>query len=204
MTPEQKSQTDCPTEAEQSDASCDASDSGFQINRRQFLFGTGTALAWLSMPQWLRRTGMPARVQAQVAEYPSTRIAGISELKAGEPLSFMYPWEHVNSTNYLLKLGRPAGGGVGPDEDIVAFNSMCTHQGGPLIGKFNTDVGVAGPCPLHWTTFDLTRHGMVVSGHATMGLPQIILETDGDDIIATGVMGLIFGYSDNSVDPTSV
>jgi arsenite oxidase small subunit len=42
---------------------------------------------------------------------------------------------------------------------------------------------------------------MVVSGHATQGLPQIILETDGDDIIATGVMGLIFSYYDNHVDP---
>ena len=29
------------------------------------------------------------------------------------------------------------------------------------------------------------------------------LEVDGDDIYATGVMGLIFGYHDNSVDPTA-
>ena len=45
---------------------------------------------------------------------------------------------------------------------------------------------------------------MVVAGHATMGLPQITLELDGDDIYATGVMGLIFGYFDNSVDPNSI
>ena len=156
------------------------------------------------MPTWLRGSGMPVRVQAQVAEYERQRIAGISDLNSGAPIAFMYPWEHPNSTNYLVKLGQPAGGGVGPDEDIVAFNSYCTHQGGPLVGKFNTDVGVAGPCPLHWTTFDLTRHGMVVAGHATLGLPQIMLEADGDDIYATGVMGLIFGYSDNSVDPNSL
>ena len=103
----------------------------------------------------------------------------------------------------LVKLGQPAGGGVGEEEDIVAFNSFCTHQGGPLAGKFQVDPGVAGPCPLHWTTFDLTRHGTVVSGHATLGLPQITLEIDGDDIYATGVIGLIFGYNDNSVDPTA-
>ena len=76
-------------------------------------------------------------------------------------------------------------------QDIVAFNSFCTHMGGPLAGTFKADQGVAGPCPLHWTLFDLTRHGMVVAGHATMGLPQITLELDGDDILATGVMGLI-------------
>jgi arsenite oxidase small subunit len=84
---------------------------------------------------------------------------------------------------------------------VVAFNSFCTHQGMSLAGTFKGDVGVAGPCPLHWTTFDLTRHGMVIGGHATLGLPQIILETDGDDIIATGVLGLIFGFYDNKVDP---
>ncbi len=72
-----------------------------------------------------------------------------------------------------------------------------------MNGQFHGEVGVAGPCPLHWTTFDLTRHGMVISGHATEGLPQIILETDGDEIIATGVMGLVFGYSDNRVDPNA-
>jgi arsenite oxidase small subunit len=45
---------------------------------------------------------------------------------------------------------------------------------------------------------------MVVSGHATLGLPQITLETDGDDIFATGVIGLIFGYHDNRIDPASL
>ncbi|MFQ5434838.1 MAG: arsenate reductase (azurin) small subunit, partial [Anaerolineae bacterium] len=65
------------------------------------------------------------------------------------------------------------------------------------------DVSIAGPCPLHWSTFDLTRHGMVISGHATQGLPQIMLETDGDDIVATGVLGLLYGYYDNRVDPNA-
>ena len=77
-------------------------------------------------------------------------------------------------------------------------------MGGPLDGKFNTEIGVAGPCPLHWTLFDLTRYGMVVAGHATLGLPQITLELEGDQIFATGVMGLIFGYHDNNVDPNSL
>jgi arsenite oxidase small subunit len=122
----------------------------------------------------------------------------------GEAVAFNYPWDHANAANFLIKLGQAAGGGVGPDQDVVAFNSFCTHQGGSLAGKFNAQFGVAGPCPLHWTTFDLTRHGMVVAGHATLGLPQIMLETDGDDIYAVGVIGLIFGYHDNSVDPTAL
>lgn len=182
---------------------CTAQGAQFHLNRRTFLFGTGATIAWLTMPGWLQSTGLPARVQAQVAEFERTRIASISEL-TDKPIAFTYPWDHANSTNYLLKLGQPAGGGVGPDEDIVAFNSFCTHQGGPLAGTFKAKQGVAGPCPLHWTTFDLTRYGMVVAGHASLGLPQITLETDGDDIYAVGVMGLIFGYHDNSVDPKSL
>ena len=38
---------------------------------------------------------------------------------------------------------------------------------------------------------------MVVSGHATLGLPQILLEIEGDEIVATGVMGLLYGHHDN-------
>lgn len=60
-----------------------------------------------------------------------------------------------------------------------------------------------GPCPIHLTTFDLTRHGMVVSGHATESLPQIVLETEGDDIYAVGVMGLLHNYASNLARPNS-
>ena len=56
---------------------------------------------------------------------------------------------------------------------------------------------MAGPCPTHLTTFDLTRHGIVIAGHATESLPQITLEVQGDDIYASGVLGLVFGRRDN-------
>ena len=36
---------------------------------------------------------------------------------------------------------------------------------------------------------------MVISGHGTESLPQIVLEVQGDDIYAVGVMGLVYGYS---------
>ena len=172
-------------------------------SRRDFLKLSGSALVALTLPPHLRRPGLPARLYARQVEYPRQVIGRLSELEFGQPVSFNYPWEHPASTNFLIKLNEPAGGGVGPDQNVVAFNSLCTHQGGPLAGQFHGDRGVAGPCPLHLTTFDLTRHGMVISGHATLGLPQIILETEGDDIIATGVLGLIFGYHSNLADPNA-
>jgi arsenite oxidase small subunit len=97
----------------------------------------------------------------------------------------------------LVRLGVPAGGGVGPDRDVVAFSTLCTHMGGPLGGQYKAQYRVLGPCPLHLTTFDLVKHGMVAAGQATESLPQIALETRRDEIWATGVMGLIFGYHSN-------
>ena len=80
----------------------------------------------------------------------------------------------------------------------MAFNTVCPHMGGYMgETEFRAEHSVLGPCPLHLSTFDLTKHGMIVSGHAVESLPQIVLEIDGDDIVATGVMGLFYGYSQN-------
>lgn len=171
------------------------------VSRRNFLKLSGATLVTLTLPVYLRKAGIPTTLQAQRVDYPRQVVGNLSELQPGTPVAFRYPWDNELATNYLMQLDEPAGGGIGADNNIVAFNAFCTHQGGPLAGQFQTDVGVAGPCPLHWTTFDLTRHGMVVSGHATQGLPQVTLELEGDDIVATGVMGLIFGLNDNRVDP---
>ncbi len=172
------------------------------VSRREFFKLGGAAIVALSLPAFLRKAGLSDTVYAQQVEYPRQLIGRLSQIGT-EPIAFNYPWEHPNAANFLLRLEEPAGGGVGPDQSVVAFNAFCTHQGGPLTGQFHTGIGVAGPCPLHWTTFDLTRFGMVISGHATQGLPQIILETQGDEIYATGVRGLVFGYFDNRVDPTA-
>ncbi len=165
------------------------------FSRRAFLFGAGATLVWLQLPGC---DGFPGgRVRAELASYPRQTIGALSQIELGKPAAFRYPVDHPAATAFLVKLGQPAGAGVGPDLDVVAFNAWCTHQGGPLAGRFRADPPIAGPCPLHWTTFDLTRHGMVVSGHATSGLPQILLETEGDAIVATGVMGLLYGEADN-------
>jgi arsenite oxidase small subunit len=71
-------------------------------------------------------------------------------------------------------------------------------MGGPVgADSYKSEHKLLGPCPLHLTTFDLTRHGMVASGHATQSLPQVMLEVRGEDVWAVGMMGLVFGYSQN-------
>ena len=85
------------------------------------------------------------------------------------------------------------------DSDVVAFSDICTHMGCPLGASYNGQHKMLGPCPCHFTTFDLTRRGLVVIGQATDDLPQIQLTVDDatGDIFATGVMGLSYGYRSN-------
>jgi arsenite oxidase small subunit len=174
---------------------CERSCDRIGFDRRDFLFAAGASLVALTVP------GLGV-AQVRVARYPRKKVALLSRLRQGAPVEFRYPWDHANCDTVLLKLGQEAAGGVGPNKDVVAFNGLCPHMGWAIPArKFFADPGIAGPCPGHWTTFDLTRHGMVVSGHATQGLPQIVLELDGDDILAVGVLGLIFGFHDNKVEP---
>jgi arsenite oxidase small subunit len=162
------------------------------MSRRQFLLAGGAVVTLAAVPGGLT---FAAPLQALKVDYPKTKIGSLSALKLGKPVEFAYPYPNVR--NILVKLGAPAGAGVGKDGDVVAFNQQCTHMGGPLQGTYKEKHQALGPCPLHLTTFDLTRHGMVISGHGTESLPQIVLETQGDDIYAVGVLGLIWGYSAN-------
>lgn len=161
------------------------------MSRRQFLLAGGAmvTLAAIGLPGQAEATPL----HALKASYPKTKIGSLSALKKGIPVEFAYPYANVQ--NILVKLGTRAGSGVGAEQDVVAFNQQCTHMGGPLQGTYKDAFQALGPCPLHLTTFDLTRHGMVISGHATESLPQIVLEVQGDDIYAVGVLGLVYGYS---------
>lgn len=165
------------------------------MNRRSFLLTSGVTTATV-MVAMQTAEGL-AKVPAVVATYPKKRIARLSELKVDEPVDFSYPDEGAYSESMLVKLGREAGGGIGPDKDVVAFNYTCTHQGGPLQGTYQAADKALGPCPLHLTTFDLTRHGMFISGQAYQSLPQVLLELEGESILAVGMFGLIYGRYDN-------
>lgn len=169
------------------------------MSRRNFLLTSGIAVTVVALggPAYAQTRGKDAGDQqlALLAQYPRKKIGTLSGLKVGDPVEFEYPYAGV--TNILVRLGVPAGGGIGPGGDVVAFTQQCTHMGGPLSGTFKPEHQVLGPCPLHLTTFDLTRHGMVVSGHGTESLPQIVLEAQGDDINAVGVLGLLYGYGSN-------
>lgn len=169
------------------------------LSRREFLFlgaaaGAGIG-AGVIVPLSRLATDSPSgEAPAAVAQFfPRTRVAGVGGLVSGEPVLFDYPLDGQSSM--LVKLGMATETGLGPDQDIVAFSRVCTHMG-CVIDDFQPDVATLGPCPCHFTTFDFAKGGQVILGQATQNLPQVLLEVEGDDIFATGVVRLVYGYHD--------
>lgn len=170
------------------------------VSRRLFMAASGAATATLLLGDVFpgKVVGQDAGAKVEVTKLPRKQIAQLSKLVVDQPVAFNYPGDGDLTSCILVKTGETAGGGIGDAQDIVAFSARCTHMGGDLDGLYNAEHKVAGPCSEHLTTFDLTRHGLVVAGHATQALPQVILELDGDDIFATGIVGLLYGYAANA------
>ncbi len=176
-----------------------------RTSRRSFLKSAAVAagaVGILGFPSGIARTveATSSGIQRVTQSYPRLRVAGVSELVEGNPLDFRYPLEEHN--NFLVKLGIKGDLGVGPGEDVVAFNYLCSHMGCPLNGSYKHDYKMLGPCPCHFSRFDLSKSGMLILGQATQSLPQILLEVQGDEIFATGVTGLVFGFQNNLADGT--
>lgn len=166
------------------------------VSRRNFLIGTGATTVTV-MVTLNPGTADAKEMPAQITTYPRKLICKLSELKQDEPLDFEYPDEGAYSDCMVVKLGVEGGGGVGKNKDIVAYNYACTHQGNSLSGSYKGETKSLGACALHLSTYDLTRHGILISGQAYQSLPQILLEVEGDNVYATGIFGLIFGRENN-------
>jgi arsenite oxidase small subunit len=137
-------------------------------------------------------TTLPPPPAAVVGFFPKVRVASLGEVSTTDPVKFDYPLQ--GQRNVLVKLNNPVSYGVGPDQDIVSFSSICTHMG-CLLEEYKPEYNALGPCPCHFSTFDLANNGMVTLGQATQNLPQVLLSIEGDDIYATGVVRLVYGYA---------
>jgi arsenite oxidase small subunit len=177
-----------------------------QVDRRTFLklsgLSSGIVLAGGAVAVGsvgLRPHGALAQAEKVILafpDYPDLEIGNLSDLVEGEPIFFDYP--QAGQRNMLIKLGRLAEEGIGPDEDVVAFSAFCAHMGAPMDSVYNHEHAILGPCPAHFSTFDLTRSGMLVMGKSTQPLPQVVLAADNaGSISATGMYGLIYGFPSN-------
>lgn len=166
------------------------------LSRRKFLkvggavAATGTALAG-SGSVTAEKGVAPG---ATTLPYPRAGIAKVRDLPSNQPVTFHYP--DPESPCQLLKTGRPIPGGVGPEEDMVAYSILCTHMGCPLAYDRQARTY---KCDCHFSIFDPEMHGQMVDGQATENLPRVLLEYDADDDIlyAVAVQGLIYGRQCN-------
>ena len=167
-----------------------------KLSRRGFLKASGGGVA----------AGAAVTVGAVVASpeagavggtlpaYEKKMVGHAGKLAVGQPVTFAYPDDTSPCT--LVKIGNAVPGGVGPDGDIVAYSSLCTHMGCPVV----YDGGSATfRCPCHFSTFDAELSGQMICGQATENLPQIVLEHDSadDSVSAVAVDGLIYGRVSN-------
>lgn len=185
-----------------------------ELRRRSVLASaaaaTGSALAgcssFLGGSEGNGDDGTPAEAPTErvdrLDKYPRIRVGSVEGLSDGDIDTFSYPLEGTN--NFITRVGDEAWGGVGPNSDIVAYSSICTHMGCSVEGQVTPDQEMAGPCPCHYTAFDLSKGGLVISGAATVDLPQVRLDVEGDDIYAMGVDGLVYGQRHNLRDGTPV
>ena len=81
-------------------------------------------------------------------------------------------------------------------EWVVAFSNACTHMGCDVVPTTKEvdleGTHLAGPCPCHLSTFDLSRGGITVMGPATEALPQLRLTwADGEERTMVAVIDWI-------------
>lgn len=162
-----------------------------EVGRRQFLKGGAVAVAGAASATMVAPPNT-AQAAARV-EYPSNRLANVSDLKSNEPLDVAYP--DGDAPGVLIKLGKAVEGGAGPDGDIVGFSTICPHKGYSM--NYDGDSKTFN-CPGHYSVFDLEAGGQQTFGHATQNLPQYMLRVDEKgDIYAEGVDELLYGRLSN-------
>lgn len=129
-----------------------------------------------------------------VLPYPRKRLGTAAQMAVGQAVAFTYP--DSSSPCTVIRVGAPVEGGVGPDRDIVAYSTLCTHMGCPVAYDAKSR---CFKCPCHYSTFDAEKGGQMVCGQATEDLPRIVLEYDAATgaVTAVAVSGLIYGRQSN-------
>lgn len=167
-----------------------------EISRRQFLKATGsaTAAAGIGLGAATPAQGAAPDAGRTTLPYVPKNIGRVSQLKSNTPLAFTFP--DASSPCALIKMGTAVPRGVGPDKDIVAYSTLCTHMGCPV--NYDTRAKTF-KCPCHFSIFDPEKAGQMVAGQATENLPAITLEYNpkDDSVTAVAVEGLIYGRQSN-------
>jgi arsenite oxidase small subunit len=162
------------------------------LSRREFFKLSGGVAAGAGLA--IGGEAEAAQVGQTTLPYQPKALGKGNALQVNTPVAFRFP--DAASPCSLIKMGTPVPGGVGPNRDIVAYSTLCTHMGCPVTydaGKrtFN--------CGCHFSMFDAEKAGQMICGQATENLPLIVLEYNAqtDTVSAVAVDGLIYGRQSN-------
>jgi arsenite oxidase small subunit len=161
-----------------------------RFTRKQLLVAGGVGAA--AVGGGAAAVVIATRGDGEGEDYPRFNVAKVGDLQPNKPVSFEYPLKGQQSV--LIDLDEEVPGGVGDKSSIVAYSVLCQHMGCPVPYE---ESDRHFQCPCHQTKYDPAREGYVIQGVAQSPLPRIDLEIDGDDVVAVGVNGLIYGYRDN-------
>lgn len=192
-----------------------AADKDENESRREFLKVAATisaGLAVLGIASVMKAVVIPAVPSGSqtttTLAFPRVKVSSLSEVAGGTAVIFNYPLD--NEPNVIVKLGKQAAGGIGPDKDIVAFSQVCQHLGciwgyvptggSPAVNKSYVAASPVGYCPCHGSIFDLAESAKVIGGPSPRPQPQVTLELDGSgDIYAVGMSPpSVFGHNTGS------
>lgn len=171
-----------------------------KLSRRIFLKSSGGAAAAVGAvgtvltPTSAEAAGPAGAATGTTLNYPRRAVGKVSAMAVNQAVNFNYP--DASSPCAAIRMGTAVAGGVGPNKDIVAYSTMCTHMGCPV--NYDGD-SKTFKCPCHFSMFDAEHSGQMVCGQATEDLPRIALEYDAktDSVTAVGVDGLIYGRQAN-------
>ncbi|RMF18750.1 MAG: arsenate reductase (azurin) small subunit [Gammaproteobacteria bacterium] len=170
------------------------------LSRRNFIkLGGAGAVAGVATVVPVKQSWAESKQRnpgATTLPYPKVTIGKAGDLPENQAVSFTYPDEM--SPCVVIRMGAPVPGGAGPNGDIVAYSTLCTHMGCPV--SYDSE-SRNFKCPCHFSVFDSEKTGQMVTGQATENLPRIRLSYDEktDTLTATGVEGLIYGRQANII-----
>lgn len=120
-----------------------------------------------------------------IYSYERKRVASMKQLKANKEVDFSYPDSDSPCKAIITAKG-----------EVKAYSVLCTHKGCPTMYDASKKVF---ECPCHFSKFDAEKEGQMIIGQATATLPEILVEVEGDNIVAFGTDGLIYGRESNNL-----
>ena len=164
------------------------------VSRREFLKFTGGVAAGAAALPTNAEAAPATDAGSTVLPYKAKSVGKAGSLAVNQAVNFTFP--DASSPCALVKMGTAVPGGVGPNQDIVAYSTMCTHMGCPVAYDPAQKVF---KCPCHFSMFDAEKGGQMICGQATEDLPRIVLRYNAkdDSVTAVAIDGLLYGRQSN-------